>query len=138
MAALEDNKIRVNKALIFAGDVSIDSGRSAVDYFLKQKEIPNAVFAVEDFTALGVIKALKERNISIPTEFGVVGFANEMFGLHITPSLSTIDQQTVLMGREAIKLLLEICEKNDGFNVIKEMIVLEPLPFFRESSLRNK
>ena len=138
MAALEENKIRVNKALIFGGDVSIDSGRAAADYFFKQKKIPDAVFAVEDFTALGVIKALKERNIRIPTDFGVVGFANEMFGLHITPSLSTIDQQTVLMGREAIKLLLEICNRNDESIEIKEKVVLEPLPFFRESSLRNK
>jgi LacI family transcriptional regulator len=36
---------------------------------------------------------LKEKKIKIPGEFGVIGFANENFGEHITPSLSTVDQQ---------------------------------------------
>ena len=86
------------------------------------------------FISSGLIVAGGTALLTIPG----MGFANEMFGLHITPSLSTIDQQTVLMGREAIKLLLEICNRNDDSNEIKEKVVLEPLPFFRESSLRNK
>jgi len=67
----------------------------------------------------------------------VMGFANEMFGLHITPSLSTIDQQTVSMGREAIRLLLAICNKTEGSKLITDHVVLEPIPLFRESSMRK-
>lgn len=137
MAALRDNKIKVNKSLIYTGDVSIEAGRQAVGHFMKQSTKPDAFFAVEDFTALGVIKALKERDCRIPEDFGVVGFANENFGEHITPTLSTIDQQTVLMGREAIKLLLQLCENPSGKQDIQSRIVLEPLPVFRESSKRS-
>ena len=137
VAALQANKVEVNESLIYAGDVSIEAGRTAVDYFFKQDVIPDAIFAVEDFTALGVVKALKERNISMPADFGVIGFANEMFGMHITPSLSTVDQQTVAMGREAIRLLLQICNKEPDSNDVYEHVVLEPMPFYRESSLRT-
>ena len=137
VAALEANNIAVDKKLIYTGDVSIEAGKTAVDYFFRQPVIPDAIFAVEDFTALGVIKALKEKNVRIPEDFGVMGFANEMFGLHITPSLSTIDQQTVSMGREAIRLLLAICNKTEGSKLITDHVVLEPIPLFRESSMRK-
>ncbi|MEI9912157.1 MAG: substrate-binding domain-containing protein [Bacteroidota bacterium] len=87
---------------------------------------PDAVFAAEDFTALGVIKVLKERNIKIPEEFGVVGFANEMFGEHISPTLSTVGQQTIQMGKSALNLLLEIIENKDQKERVGQKIILEP------------
>ena len=42
---------------------------------------------------------LKYRNIKIPGKVGVIDFANEHFSAHITPSLSSVDQKTILMGR---------------------------------------
>src|SRR5207244_4068998 len=127
---------KVDFDLIYNGNVSIEAGKSAVQYFLKMKNKPDAVFAVEDFTALGVIKELKERGIKIPQEFGVVGFANELFGEHITPSLTTIDQQTVVMGKESFKLLLNMIVHKGGKEDTPQKIILDTIPVFRESSLR--
>jgi LacI family transcriptional regulator len=134
LGALQANKIKVNKSLIYQGNISIESGREAAKYFISKKPRPDAVFAAEDFTALGVIKELKNNNIKIPQEFGVFGFANESFGEHITPTLSTIDQQTVLMGKEAFKLLLQFIEEKHVSVVTQKKVVLEPIPIFRESS----
>ena len=135
--ALSKHKMRLDRKLIFQGDISIESGKAAVDYFFNLTNIPDAVFAAEDFTALGIIKGLKERKINIPSEFGVIGFANESFGEHITPSLSSVDQQTVQMGKEALGLLIDIINtKERKVNVlVREKIILEPLLYFRESSL---
>jgi len=153
--------------LIYAGDVSIGSGRAAIRQFLHLAEPPDAVFAVEDFTALGAIKELKEQGIAIPEQFGVIGFANELFGEHISPGLSTIDQQTVLMGKESFRLLLEMIakkaverstkapeqKKSSGRETLaaapekegesgpghgNHTIVLEPVPVYRDSSMRKK
>ena len=134
--ALKDNKIKVDKKLIYAGDISIESGRAAVDYFFNNDRIPDAVFAVEDYTALGIMKGLKERNIKIPEEFGVIGFANENFGGHITPSLSSVDQQTVQMGKQALGLLLNLImlKERTTETICIENIVLEPILRIRESS----
>jgi LacI family transcriptional regulator len=112
IGALKENNIDVDAELIFQGDVSVESGRSGIQHFLKLSNPPDALFAVEDFTALGAIKELKDNNISIPNDFGVIGFANEKFGEHITPTLSTIDQQTVQMGKETFLLLMQLM--NDG------------------------
>lgn len=121
---------------IYEGNVSIESGKKAMHHFLSLNQKPDAVFAAEDFTALGVMKELKIHNIKIPEEFGVFGFANELFGEHISPTLSTIDQQTVTMGKESFELLLQMIETKNETSVEKK-IVLNPVPILRESSQRK-
>ena len=132
-AALKKHKLPFKKQWIFDGDVSIEAGKEAINYFFKQKERPDAVFAVEDYSALGAIKELKTRKISVPTDFGVFGFANELFAEHITPSLSSVDQQTIMMGKEAMSLLLSIIDAKKGQPACKS-ITLNPVLCTRESS----
>ncbi|MBS1733935.1 MAG: LacI family DNA-binding transcriptional regulator, partial [Bacteroidetes bacterium] len=137
-AALKTYKIKFDQKLVVEGDVSIEAGRKAIKKLLALPNRPDALFAVEDFTALGAIKELKENNIIIPRDFGVFGFANENFGEHITPSLSSIDQQTVLMGKEAFKLMQELIEQKDTKVKEAKKIILPPTLIFRESSDRKK
>ncbi|GAA3943217.1 substrate-binding domain-containing protein [Chitinophaga oryziterrae] len=137
-AALTAYGITVEDELVYFGNVSIASGRQAIQHLLSLSKPPDAVFAVEDFTALGAVKEIKDKRIEIPEAFGVVGFANESFDEHITPSLSSIDQQTVQMGKEAFKLLMELIEDKGDVHVQKRTkIVLEPLAAFRQSSMRR-
>ncbi|WP_343692287.1 LacI family DNA-binding transcriptional regulator [Chitinophaga sp.] len=136
-AALAAYSIPVEPALIYQGNVSIEAGRQAIQHFLGLPQPPDAVFAVEDFTALGVVKELKDRGIDMPGAFGVVGFANESFDEHITPSLSSIDQQTVQMGKEAFKLLMELINEGEESTLVKSRVVLDPLPVYRQSSMRR-
>ena len=136
--ALKETNIKYNPKFVFSGDVSIEAGKKAIQYFLQLPDRPDAVFAVEDFTALGAIKELKQQNISIPEDFGIIGFANEGFGEHITPSLSTIDQQTVKMGKEAFSLMLKLIEEKGNGRKPMQKKILEPIAIFRDSSLRKK
>lgn len=133
--ALKDNGLKFIPGMLHSGNISIEAGREGVRNLLKKNKKVDAIFAVEDFTALGVLKELKEMAIKVPAEMGVIGFANEKFDEHLTPSLSSIDQQTIKMGEEAFKLLLEQIKKKRANETLEvKNIVLEPLPFFRESS----
>ncbi len=67
----------------------------------------DGVFAVNDLTAIGVIKQLKKLGKRIPEDVKVIGFTNEISSAIYSPSLSTIDQQGVKMGEEAATLLLQ-------------------------------
>ncbi len=136
-AALEDFGFMVDETIVYTGNVSINAGKEAMDYFLTLTDPPDAIFAVEDFTALGVIKAAKEKQINIPNDLGLIGFANESFCEHITPSLSSIDQQTVQMGKEAFTLLLELINESNKKHMKKSKVVLEPIAHFRESTYRK-
>jgi LacI family transcriptional regulator len=133
--ALIQHGMVIDNSLIVDGDVSIEAGRDGVRYLLGLNEKPDAIFAVEDFTALGALKELKSRSIKVPEEFGIVGFCNDLFGEHITPSLSTVDQKTFQMGEEAFNLLFELIQKK-GEKVNSQKRVLTPTLILRESSVR--
>src|SRR6186997_2511193 len=76
MEALQANKVKIDPDLIYPGNISIESGKTGTEYFLSLSDPPDAIFAAEDFTALGAISKLKERNIGIPEQMGIIGFAN--------------------------------------------------------------
>lgn len=131
--AITDYGFRFDENMVVYGDVSIESGHSCTEQLLNQPEKPDAIFAVEDFTALGVIQKLKSLNISVPKQFGVMGFANEAFSAYITPSLSTIDQQTKKMGEIAAGLFLEMIENHNKMTN-EHVVILDPVLIERESS----
>src|SRR6185369_12965201 len=121
-----------------SGNISIESGKEGVRHFWSMQNPPDAIFATEDFTALGAIGELKQRNIKIPDEVGIIGFANELFGDHITPRLSTVDQQTIQMGKSALHLLVDLIEKKETTGHRQQKVVLEPLLIGRDSTEKRK
>lgn len=135
-AALKQYEIPFDNNLVYTGNISIDAGRKGVNSFLNHTNKPDAVFAVEDFTALGVLKELKEKGIKVPEEFGVIGFCNDLFGEHITPSLSTVDQKTVQMGEEAFHLIYDLISKK-GEKTNHQRRILTPALIIRESSKKT-
>jgi LacI family transcriptional regulator len=133
--ALLANNMFFNESLVYYGKNSIESGGDGINKLLENNEKIDAVFCVEDFTALGALQILKEKNIKIPEEMGVVGFANESFGKYISPSLTTIDQQTKHMGEESANLFLKLLKRKNIYDKI-ESIVLQPMIVERESSMK--
>jgi Transcriptional regulators len=135
--ALKDHSIEINQELIITGKVTIESGRECMNQLLSCNNKPDGVFAVEDFTALGALQAIKSAGIKIPEDIAIIGFANEAFGEFISPSLSTVDQQTIKMGMDAAELYFQL--STDGNFYQNEMVrrVLDPVLIFRNSSLRK-
>jgi len=136
--ALKQADLPVDKKMIVFGNVSIASGKSCMEELLRLPSPPDGVFAVEDFTALGALQAIKEANKRVPEDLAIIGFANEAFGAYITPSLSTVDQQTIKMGEEAAHLFFDKMEHKTFYKSPPEKKVLEPVLVYRNSSLRKK
>lgn len=134
-AALKAHKIKFNPAWIATSTITIDSGKEATKKLLSLATKPDAIVAVEDLTALGVLKELKLQKIKVPQQFGVFGFCNAPFSEHVTPGISSIDQRTVMMGEEAFRLIFDIITHKPKNKPTK--IILDPLPVIRESSMRK-
>ncbi|MEJ7692208.1 LacI family DNA-binding transcriptional regulator [Daejeonella sp.] len=134
--ALRKYNLDIEEDLIIYGKNTIKSGYECMEKLLQLKSRPDAVVAVEDFTALGAIKALKAQKFRIPEDVGVVGFSNEGFSEHISPSLTTINQKTVEMGEVASKLFFKMRNTANPYEGEPDKIVLEPLLIVRESSVR--
>ncbi|HKH62253.1 MAG TPA: LacI family DNA-binding transcriptional regulator [Flavitalea sp.] len=134
--ALNVHNIPVNEDLIIYGKVSIESGKDCMKTLLHASFVPDGVFAVEDFTALGALQSIKAANKKIPDEIAIIGFANEAFGEYLTPSLSSVNQQTVHMGEEAARLFFDALEKDSPDKARPRKTVLEPELICRESTLK--
>lgn len=122
--------------LIQYGKISIESGRHCAQKLLYAAHPPDAIFAVEDFTALGAMQAIKESGLGEPWRIGLVGFANEAFSAYLSPGLSTVVQQTVKMGEEAARLFMEIIADKKKMYVPKK-VILEPELIVRASSVKR-
>lgn len=72
---------------------------------------PDAIFAVNDMTAVGAMKTLQRMSVAIPQQVAVIGFSAGFFSDITTPTLSSVDQHGYEMGVKATKLLLERIEK---------------------------
>jgi len=134
--ALNVHNIPLNEDFIVYGKVSIESGRECMKQLLSGPVRPDAVFAVEDFTALGAIQAIKAAGLRIPEDIAIIGFANEAFGEYLTPSLSTVNQQTVTMGEEAARLLFEGLRSGEPFHAHPRKLILKPQVICRGSSVK--
>lgn len=69
----------------------------AVDTMLESGLQFDAVFALNDLLAWGVLRELRERGVAVPDDVRVIGFDDVEESAYMVPSLSTVNP-----GREAI------------------------------------
>ncbi|AKN33064.1 LacI family transcriptional regulator [Clostridium carboxidivorans P7] len=97
-----------NENIIFKGAFNIEGGMKSTKLMLESNEKIDAVFYSNDIMALGGIKVLKRRGISIPRDISIIGFDNIHISQVIEPELTTIAQPIYEMGRESCNLLIDI------------------------------
>lgn len=137
VSALEEAGLAVNPGYTIFGELNVEGGYNGTHELLKLRERPDAIIGGDDYVALGIIKALHDKHIT-PPEIGVIGFANQNFSAHIIPSLSTIDQQAIKMGKECANMFLKIMDCSPSSPVDLKPIIIEPLLLARESTNRRK
>lgn len=111
LKALDEFNIQPQPELIFQCDTR-EKALETVDMILALDPLPDAIFAVNDFTAVAAMQGLKKAGIKIPEQIAIVGFGNGPLGEISTPSLTTVEQQGYEIGREAARLLIERIERN--------------------------
>ncbi|WP_125579684.1 ribose utilization transcriptional repressor RbsR [Levilactobacillus cerevisiae] len=67
---------------------------------------PTAVFAINDETALGLMRGLHEQGVSVPQDISVLGYDDIDLDEYVVPKLTTIHQPVVTMGQQATGLLI--------------------------------
>src|SRR5687768_9974859 len=104
---------------------------------LNLKELPDAFFTVSDHQSLEVFKIAESKNIKIPDQLGIFGFANEDFGEILKPNLSSVDQKSKELGKAAARIYFEniSAKKSEPVSYKDEVIKSEII--IRQSSLRS-
>jgi LacI family transcriptional regulator len=92
------------------GDWYSESGERAMQALLALPDPPTAVFAAADLMAVGAMKAARDAGLNVPADLAVVGFDDIQLASLLDPSLTTIYQDKVGLGRAAARALLEQIE----------------------------
>ncbi|MDO9395340.1 MAG: LacI family DNA-binding transcriptional regulator, partial [Herbiconiux sp.] len=94
-------------ALVLHGDFEIQSGYDLVSDLLAHEARFTALFACNDFMAIGAMRRLWEEGIRVPDDVSVVGFDDVDMASVVTPGLTTVRQDMLEIGRRSALLLLD-------------------------------
>lgn len=75
--------------------------------FLTREDRPDAFFAVNDDTAIGILYTVKRMGLRVPEDISICGFTNGERAVACEPMLTTVEQRGHKVGEEAVDLLLE-------------------------------
>ncbi len=114
---------------------SPEVGYSAMKALLATGERFTAVFAFNDVSAIGAIRALGEMGLRVPSDVSVLGFDDIYAAAFHNPALTTIRQPLFEMGSIAAKTLLERLSNGSNGDVPREVRV-EPTIIVRQSTAR--
>jgi DNA-binding LacI/PurR family transcriptional regulator len=115
LSALESHDIEIDERLITGRREAVSEvpgystekmGYEGMKRLLSLPNRPTAVFARNDFTAVGAMTAIKEASLSIPKDIAIVGFDDIPLAVHTVPPLTTVRQPLRLQGQLAAEMLL--------------------------------
>lgn len=97
----------LNPSLILEEDWGPKSGYELTSQLIESGQLPSAIFAASDPTALGVLRALQESGIQVPKDVSVLSFDDIEAAAYVNPRLTTVKVHGEEMGRTAVKLLYD-------------------------------
>lgn len=108
LETLAEHGITVDPALVVPGGFDAPAGSRAAATLLERGPLPDAVFAVNDFSALGALGTFRRHGVRVPDDMALVGFND-------TPLAESVDLTTVRspmhrMGREGFELLMDLLD----------------------------
>jgi len=136
---LEKHQLPIREDWIIYSGFSQEAGERDTHQLLELEERPDAIFAINDRKAVGAMVVLKDHNVAIGKEMGVIGFTNEPIASLISPSLSTIAVPAFEIGKRSCELLLKTIFKTSKKRPFPPQKILLPGELIaRESTQRMR
>ncbi|MCK7606481.1 substrate-binding domain-containing protein [Geobacillus stearothermophilus] len=141
MERLEGFRAAMEKRGFEVGDQNVIAAEpAALPRELKKRFVepkrPNALFAINDLTLMGVLRFVKDAGVRVPDEVAIINIDDVPFADIYTPALTTIAQPTFAMGKKAAERVFEQmkAKKTDGPRVFR----FSPVLMERTSIKREK
>lgn len=125
----------LNNLWIQQGEFSISSGYEIADTWIRNEKMPTAVFAADDYIALGFMDACKTVGYQIPHDISIIGFDDQLFACEFRPYLTTVRQPAIELGRSAVE---ELMRWIDGVTETHQTIKLMPELVVRQTTARRQ
>jgi DNA-binding LacI/PurR family transcriptional regulator len=129
--ALSHAGLGVDPRLVVTGNFTEEGGHQATRALLDSGARFSAVFAANDLSAIGAVRAIFESGQSVPEDVSVVGFDDIHISAFVRPQLTTIQQPAAEIARRATEILIALIH---GQRVRDRRHLLEPRLVVRASS----
>lgn len=116
---------------VVGGDFTFEGGREAIRGLLAAGIRFDAVFAHNDLSAAGALRALSEASLRVPQDVAVVGFDDVPLASYTEPPLTTVRQELRQMGETAARMLMSFF---DGTSLPTAPVTLETTLIVRGST----
>ncbi|GAP08061.1 transcriptional regulator, LacI family [Anaerolinea thermolimosa] len=97
-------------ALVFYGHFTQASGAEMTTRALLHQPPPQALFAANNFIAIGALQKIRELDVRIPEDLALVGFDDLPPALVTFPFLTVVAQPAYEMGQRAARMLIDRLE----------------------------
>ena len=106
-AALKRHGLHAGPDAVTTGSPTTASATEAAHRLLSQAQPPSAIIAGNNLTTIGVMRAVRERGLSIPDDLSLVGIDDFEWAELFEPRLTLVEQPCTELGRQAAALLVE-------------------------------
>lgn len=83
-------------------------GRRAAEACLRRPDRPTAIFAVNDFAAIGALGAARDHGLTVGRDLALVGYNDTPLAAELPIALTSVASPMHAMGREALDLLVRL------------------------------
>ncbi len=112
--ALTEVGIEIKEENLYKTEISYEGGINIGRELMNRKNI-DAIFAIADIVAIGIMRSYLLSGFYIPKDVGLIGFDNLKTSSYLTPTLTTIDQNVFMKGKKAVEILFH---KNEEKKII--------------------
>ncbi|WNH08293.1 LacI family DNA-binding transcriptional regulator [Thalassobellus suaedae] len=131
--ALKKHHLPLEEELLIESSLTIEDGRQKMSELLALKNRPDAVYVAGDYAALGALQILNEHHINIPKDIALVGFGDEPFTAMVTPTITSINQHSAEIGKQAAYTFLKHAKETTIKQKLNK-IILDAELIIRDSS----
>lgn len=129
---LHDHGIEVDESLIIRIE-DTEHCDEKINELLENKSV-DAILAVNELFAVTALKLAMSKGIKIPEDLSVVAFTDGIISKYSTPTITTISQNGIKMGRKAAEMLIKRLELEDEEDEHYKTEIIETNLIIREST----
>lgn len=97
-----------------SADYSVEGGYACMNRLLSLDTKPTAVIAVNDYTAVGALKAINEQGLTVPGHISLISHDNTYLSEITSPKLTSVDYDYPRFGQSLIELAIEVIQTGEA------------------------
>lgn len=120
--AMHSAGLRIEPGWIVEGEMTLEGAAAATRSLLEHALRPTAIFCANDEMAMGCMREIQRRGMSVPDDVSVMGFDDIRYAAVVNPPLTTIAQPALEIGKRTAKKILDAIESEGEESVETEIV----------------